>query len=43
MYTFYNNSITEHLEYRKVLQKFMKRYYWSEMTKDMNQYIQVCY
>jgi len=35
--------MTGHLGYKKVLQKLSKRYYWPEMAKDMNQYIQACY
>ncbi len=32
-----------YLGYKKVLQKILKRYYWSGMAKDMNQYIQAYY
>ena len=43
IYIFYNDLTAEHLEYKKVLQKLMERYYWSEMVKNVNQYIQVYY
>ena len=35
--------MTEHLGYKKVLQKLSERYYQPEMAKDVNQYIQACY
>ncbi len=43
MYTFHNDSTAEHLEYKKILQKLLKRYYWLRMAKDVDQYIQACY
>ncbi len=36
MYTFYNDSTTGYLGYKKVLQKLLKRYYWLGMAKDVN-------
>src|SRR6266540_6358833 len=43
MYTFHNDPTSEHLGYKKVLQKLSERYYWPGMAKDVNQYIAVCY
>ncbi len=43
IYTFYNDLTVGHLGYKKVLQKLLERYYWPNMTKNMNQYIAVYY
>src|SRR6266540_2935225 len=43
MYTFHNDPTAGYLEYKKVLQKLLERYYWPGMAKDINQYIAACY
>src|SRR6266498_4600964 len=43
MYTFHNDPTAGHLEYKKVLQKLSKRYYWPGMAKNVNQYIAAYY
>ena len=43
MYTFHNDLTVGHLDYKKVLQKLSERYYWSGMSKDVDQYIQAYY
>ncbi len=43
MYTFYNDPTSEYIGYKKILQKLMKKYYWSGIIKNMNHYIQAYY
>ncbi len=43
IYIFYNDPTIRYLRHKKILQKLSERYYWPKMTKDMDQYIQICY
>ncbi len=43
LYTFHNDPTAGHVSAKKMLEKLRSRYFWPNMTKDVEQYVQSCY
>src|SRR6266508_3114202 len=43
LYTYHNDPTAGHVSAKKMLEKLRSRYFWPNMTKDVEQYVQSCY
>ena len=43
LYTFHNDLTVGHISAKKMLEKLRPRYFWPNMTKDVEQYVQSYY